>query len=201
MLRIPLLFILISVPWIVLSDHWLLRWAPDIASYGYFQSIKGFLFIFVTAGLLYRQAYNLFQEVQHTNRVLAENHRYLAEQFCNLPGMAYQCRNEPDWPMKFLSEGCYALTGYPRDAFLREDAVTFQELIHPGDRQRVWETVQQALQNRQPYQLEYRIRTAGGQEKWVWERGKGIYDAQGGVLHLEGFISDITDRKQAEDAL
>lgn len=201
LLRIPLLFILISVPWIVLSDHWLLRWAPDIASYGYFQSIKGFLFIFVTAGLLYRQAYILFQEVQHTNRVLAENHRYLAEQFCNLPGMAYQCRNEPDWPMKFLSEGCYALTGYPRDAFLREDAVTFQELIHPGDRQRVWETVQQALQNRQPYQLEYRIRTAGGQEKWVWERGKGIYDAQGGVLHLEGFISDITDRKQAEDAL
>ena len=45
LLRIPLLFILISVPWIVLSDHWLLRWAPDIASYGYFQSIKGFLFI------------------------------------------------------------------------------------------------------------------------------------------------------------
>ncbi|MFB3789198.1 MAG: PAS domain S-box protein [bacterium] len=201
LLRIPLLFILISIPWILITDHLLTRWAPDLTRYIDYQSIKGLLFILVTAGVLYRQAYKLFQEVQYANHILEENHRFLAEQFCNLPGMAYQCRNEPDWPMEFLSEGCLALTGYPRDVLLQGGAVTYGELIHPGDRERIWNTVRQAIQNHESYQIEYRIRTAEGLEKWVWEKGKTVRDPKGKVLCLEGFISDITDRKRAEDTL
>jgi PAS domain S-box-containing protein len=49
--------------------------------------------------------------------------------------------------------------------------------------------------------VEYRIRTKSGEEKWVWEKGSGVFDSKGEGLGLEGFITDITDRKQSEKAL
>lgn len=49
--------------------------------------------------------------------------------------------------------------------------------------------------------MTYRIRTAKGDEKWVWEQGQGIYDAAGELQLLEGFITDITDRQKSNLAL
>src|SRR6185436_1745965 len=43
-----------------------------------------------------------------------------------------------------------------------------------------------------------RIHTARGTEKWVWERGQGIFAADGVVVALEGFVTDVTARHQAE---
>jgi two-component system sensor histidine kinase UhpB len=65
----------------------------------------------------------------------------------------------------------------------------------------VWNNVQAALQARCPYELTYRIRTAMGEERWVWEQGRGVYDQTGTLLFLEGFITDITERIRAEGSL
>jgi diguanylate cyclase (GGDEF)-like protein/PAS domain S-box-containing protein len=54
---------------------------------------------------------------------------------------------------------------------------------------------------KKPYVVEYRIRTKSGQEKWVWEKGHGVFDSTGKVLGVEGFITDITERKRTEEAL
>jgi PAS domain S-box-containing protein len=48
---------------------------------------------------------------------------------------------------------------------------------------------------------EYTIRTADGKIRWVWEKGRGVWDDSGRLLFLEGFITEITDRKHAESAL
>jgi PAS domain S-box-containing protein len=45
----------------------------------------------------------------------------------------------------------------------------------------------------------YRIQTATGEQKWVWEQGVGVFSDEGDLLTLEGFITDITQRKRAED--
>ena len=74
-------------------------------------------------------------------------------------------------------------------------------IIHPDDRQSVWTQVESALAQRRRYQLEYRIRTADGREKWVWEQGTGVFSEEGPLIALEGFITDITERKQAEEEL
>ncbi|MFZ0692810.1 MAG: PAS domain S-box protein, partial [Alphaproteobacteria bacterium] len=49
-------------------------------------------------------------------------------------------------------------------------------------------------------QLTYRIRTARGEEKWVLEQGCEV-NAADGKAYLEGFVSDITERKSIEDQL
>ncbi len=58
-----------------------------------------------------------------------------------------------------------------------------------------------AVKRGEPFVLNYRLRTATGAERWVWEQGQGIFDAQHQLLALEGFITDITERKRAELAL
>src|SRR5205807_9010825 len=52
--------------------------------------------------------------------------------------------------------------------------VSFGNLIHPEDRDRLWEDTQAALTDGRPFQQVYRINTASGEEKWVWEQGCGV---------------------------
>jgi PAS domain S-box-containing protein len=130
---------------------------------------------------------------------LAESQRTLLTLMSHIPGIAYRCLNDPDWTMLFISEGCYELTGYPVEAFTAQKTVTYNQLIHPEDRETVWNQVRSALETRRPFQSTYRIATATGHLKWVWEQGQGIFEQNGELLYLEGLITDITDRKQAEE--
>ncbi|MDZ7736602.1 MAG: diguanylate cyclase [Gammaproteobacteria bacterium] len=118
----------------------------------------------------------------------------------NYPGVAYRCLNDGDWTMMFISAGVHDLTGYRPDQLLAGH-IEYNDIIHPDDREYVFLQVQGAIGKKQYYQLEYRVRTADGQEKWVWEQGCGVFNAEGELLMLEGFINDITERKQTEQQL
>ncbi len=119
----------------------------------------------------------------------------------NLPGFAYRCRNDPDWTMEAISDGCAALTGYAPGDLVGNALVAYNDLIHPEDRDAVWADVQRALERRAPFQLLYRLRPAAGGEKWVWEQGRGVWGADGALVALEGLVLDVTDRKRLEDQL
>jgi len=131
---------------------------------------------------------------------LAEQRRMLATLLGNLPGMAYRCRITPEWPMEFVSEGCFALTGYTSEALIAEPA-GYTNLIHPEDRDMVWKAVQAALDSGESFRLTYRIITAGGDAKWVWEQGCRVYSIDEKPDVLEGFITDVTDRVLAYQTL
>lgn len=132
---------------------------------------------------------------------LRESERSLNTLLHNLPGMAYRCDNSQDWRMHFISEGVEALTGYRREMLLHNAQLSYAELIVPVDRERIWNEVQQALAERRQFNVSYRICHRDGTVRWVWERGTGLFDEAGQVLCIEGFISDITQRKRAEDEL
>ena len=127
-----------------------------------------------------------------------ESQRMLAALMGNLPGMAYRCRNEPDWPLDFVSEGAHALTGHRPD-MLTSGAVPYGSLIHPEDRETVWNAVQRAIEEDKPFEMTYRITAASGEVTWVWERGSAVRGADGKVAALEGFVSDVTERRQAQE--
>lgn len=132
---------------------------------------------------------------------LQESERRLSTLLSNLPGMAYRCRDDSDRRMEFVSEGCLALTGYQASELIHDRAVAYGNIVHPADRHAVWGHVQQALAERRRFQLEYRIRTAQGDEKWVWEQGVGVFSSAGELEAIEGFIADITEGKRAATAL
>jgi diguanylate cyclase (GGDEF)-like protein/PAS domain S-box-containing protein len=133
---------------------------------------------------------------------LQESQRTLSTLMSNLPGMVYRCRNDKDWTVEFISQGCFDLTGYRPSDLIGNRKVSYgRDLIHPDDQEPVWDDVQAALREKRSFQFVYRIRTASGKEKWVWEQGRGIYSSDGALLALEGFIVDMTERKRAEEAL
>lgn len=140
-------------------------------------------------------------ERKQTDRIIAEQKRELATLMSNLPGMAYRCLNNDNWTMEFVSEGCYQLTGYRKDELINDKVVSYASLIHKDDQLLVFETVQNAVSNHEPFTLLYRIITWQGLEKWVWEKGRAIYDESGKVTYLEGFVTDITERKLAEEKI
>ena len=136
-------------------------------------------------------------ERRQTEEALKESKRKLSSWMSNLPGMAYRCRNDRNWTMEFISEGCHALTGYSPE----ELRMNFAGIIHPDDRDGVWQSVQTALEEKKPFQVEFRIRNASGEDRWVWEQGVALFSEQGKVEALEGIIIDITERKRTEEAL
>ncbi len=130
-----------------------------------------------------------------------EQDRAIATLFSNLPGMAYRCLNDGFWTMEFVSGGCRDLTGYDPDALIGNRQTSFEAIIEPEDRKAVREIVSRAVERGEAFELTYRIRTHEGGVKWVWERGRAVPGPDGPVRSLEGFITDITERKLLESQL
>jgi len=119
----------------------------------------------------------------------------------NLDGMVYRCRDDADWTMEFVSQGCVRVTGYAPSDLLLNNRVSYEEITHPDDRERVRAEVRAAIEERRRFDIEYRIRHASGEIRWVWEHGIGIRDADDRLVAIEGLIEDVTERKRAEEAL
>jgi two-component system sensor kinase FixL len=118
----------------------------------------------------------------------------------NLPGMAYRRANDPGKTVKFVSEGCSAITGYPRQD-LNDGRISWDDLIHAEDRRRVAKEVSLAIKETTAFEVEYRITDRHGNERWVWDRGRLVYSEFDDSSHVEGIVSDITDRKLIEFGL
>lgn len=119
----------------------------------------------------------------------------------NLDGMVYRCRDDDAWTMEFVSEGCRRLTGYDADDLLFNRRLSYEALTHPEDRRRVREEIRAALRTSGRFDCEYRIVHANGEPRWVWERGSGVFDADGRLVAIEGIVQDITARKRSHSAL
>jgi PAS domain S-box-containing protein len=131
-------------------------------------------------------------------KALEESQRHISSLMSNLPGMAYRCKNDMDWTMEFISNGCFQLTGYSPSELMFNAKLSYNDLIIPEDRQYVWNEVQDANLRKLPYQISYRIRTKEDELRWVWEKGSQVNSENG---DLEGFIMDITDLKMTEQEL
>ncbi|MDD2275782.1 MAG: PAS domain S-box protein [Smithellaceae bacterium] len=130
-------------------------------------------------------------------RELKERERVLATMIANLPGFVYRCANDHDWTMTFLSEKCADVTGYTVSDFL-QNKINYNDIVHPDYRESLREKWQEAILRKGFFEEEYPVVAASGETRWVWERGRGVFDPAGELLFLEGFIGDITDRKRDE---
>jgi PAS domain S-box-containing protein len=76
---------------------------------------------------------------------------------------------------------------------------SFLDAVHPEDRDRLAAGVQEHAHGR--WDFEYRIIRPDGSIRWIRDRGFPIHDEEGKLLRMTGVATDITERKQAEEAL
>jgi len=141
------------------------------------------------------------RERQEREAELSEERRRLQTLIRSLPGMAFRNNAANDWAVEFISEGCVELTGWQPEDMINDKNVRHIDVVHVDDQKMVWETMDEALRKHHAYEVEYRIVTRQGEEKWVWEKGQGVYAEDGEVVAAEGFVTDITGRIRAEQAL
>jgi PAS domain S-box-containing protein len=74
----------------------------------------------------------------------------------------------------------------------------FLELIDPGDRARIAESISEAVRNRRHYAVEYKLVRPDGAVRFVHSEGDMVQDSSGQALRAFGILQDITERKLAE---
>lgn len=129
---------------------------------------------------------------------LLESERRLSTLMNNLPGIVYRCRADESFSMTFASQGSKRLLGFEPHELLDLGPNAFQRIVHPQDRENMLNLVRETVATKRPFSFIYRIRAASGGEKWVWEQGEGVFDENGQLVALEGFISDVTAYKEVE---
>jgi PAS domain S-box-containing protein len=138
-------------------------------------------------------------DLKRSEEALKESQRTLSTLMGNLPGMAYRSRNDGRWTMDFISEGCRSLTGYSPQEIIGNSLIGYSDLIHPEDRKLVADEIRKAIDGKNQFHVEYRVIARDGTVRWLWEQGCPIYGAAGAMVGLEGFITDVSMRKRAQE--
>lgn len=163
------------------------------------------LFLILLVILVLILIYNYKQRGIYTEKLkqqkqIEEQQRQLKTLISNLSGFVYRSKNDENWTMEFISDGVEDLTGYPATDFIDNKIRSYDSIIHKDDKEKVWNEIQSMVYKKTPFTLEYRIITKENKIKWVWERGRAVFLNEKAVA-LEGFITDITERKTAEEAV
>jgi len=96
--------------------------------------------------------------------------------------------------------GCIAVTGYTSEEY-EADPYLWYRMIHEEDRQTALEQANSILNGERDEPLEHRIIHKNGSIRWIRNTPVVFKDEQGGVVSYDGLISDISERKQAEQGL
>ena len=100
----------------------------------------------------------------------------------------------------FVSPNIERLGGYTAEEVRQGGLDLLLETMHPDDVPKMKETLQAAFRDHQPREVEYRSRCKDGRWIWVRARAMGSFE-EDGVPYLQGLLSDITERKRAEEEL
>jgi PAS domain S-box-containing protein len=126
-----------------------------------------------------------------------ERYRALVE---HLPGAAYSARLDEFCTILYISPQIETLTGYAPEEWLA-DPLIWRRLTHPDDQPRSRATYLRTLATGEPFADEYRLLTRDGRAVWVHDEGTVIRDDAGQPLSIQGILTDVSERKRAEQAL
>ncbi len=126
-----------------------------------------------------------------------DRYRSLVER---LPGAVYVDVPEgglAGYTSVFISPQAETLHGYAPEEFLA-DPDLWPRILHPEDRERALEADARHWKTGEPLDQEFRVIAKDGRVVWVRDRAVLLRDDQGRALMSQGFLTDMTDQKEAE---
>ena len=121
----------------------------------------------------------------------------------HLPGMAYRCHVSGDYSysLEFVSKGSVTLLGVTPEAIVANSTNVIERMMLAEDLPNVRSVIYDSVVACKAYQVFYRVVLGGGELKWIWDQGEGVYDSNGLCISIEGIMMDITEQKNNEQAL
>ncbi|MGY0198643.1 sensor domain-containing protein [Leptothrix sp. BB-3] len=197
--RVVLPFIAFGVSWILGSDHLLDALVDDKALLLRLQSVKGIVFVLLSAWLIHALVRHSQRVSAHQREVLRDERDRLAQILRVSPTLIYALRPPSGglgWRIDHIGENVEHITGYTAEQWLTEPDF-LRRHIHPDDHAR-FDGAQQRLMIDGELHHEYRFRRGDGQWRWIDDQLRVIFDADGSPRHVVGAWLDVTERKQAE---
>ncbi len=138
------------------------------------------------------------EALRHANRLLNQERNM----FVDGPVIIFKWRNAQGWPVDYVSPNVKDVLGYSAEELL-SGTVPYEGIIPAEDIQRVAEEVKvNSARGAERFEhLPYRIIRKDGRTIWVADYTTILRDAAGTITHYLGYVVDITERIQAEEAL
>jgi PAS domain S-box-containing protein len=137
------------------------------------------------------------RDMEKSLRYSEAKYRTLVEQ---IPAITYTISLAAGVDFLYVSPQVETLLGFSPEAW-RADAENWERQIHPDDRERLLAEITHSLETGAPFATEYRLLARSGRVVWFRDEARVVYDPEGQFLFLQGLALDITERKQAEEAL
>ena len=137
------------------------------------------------------------RDMEKSLRFSETKYRTLVEQ---IPAITYTISLATGIDFLYVSPQVETLLGFSPEAW-RADAENWEKQVHPEDRERLLEEITYSLETGEPFSTEYRLLAKSGRVVWFRDEARVVYDPEGQFLFLQGLALDITQRKQAEEAL
>ena len=125
-----------------------------------------------------------------------EKFRLLAS---NIPGTVYLADNDETYTKIYLNDEIVKLTGYEKNLFLSNELL-FTDLIHPDDVHQTMSEIKANLLLNQGFHLTFRIIRKDQKIVWV-EEFADVIIKNDKIVYIEGIMFDITQRKEADEAI
>jgi PAS domain S-box-containing protein len=151
---------------------------------------------------LYEQSQSYAQQLERSLQKLSESESQFQALAQNIPGVIFKVSvnlNDGSGFIPYVSSGCYDLYGVTAESFMAGEYF-FRDFEHPDDYPRIEQAIKESIKNLTPLQEEFRIITKTGKIKWVQVAAQPRI-LEGGFIVSDGFLLEISDRKQAEAAL
>jgi two-component system, cell cycle sensor histidine kinase and response regulator CckA len=189
-------YFVVATLWILFSDQAIAALAPDADELLRYGTLKGLAFVTVTAVLLFfliQRAFRRTAEGYDAVRASEAEFRLLVETLPQIVWITGPDGRHLDFNQRWLD-----MTGLSLEESLGEG---WANAFHPDDQDRARARWDQAITTGEPYEIEYRLRSADGTFHWMLGRALPLRDESGRILKWFGTCTDIDDIKDAEARL
>ncbi|HZX26607.1 MAG TPA: EAL domain-containing protein [Telluria sp.] len=147
-------------------------------------------------GRLAHQMEQMRVAIKHLFEDVARREERFRTIVTQVPGAVF--RVQPGGAIDFVSDAIEQVCGYRAATFMRASIDRWADIIIPDDRRHHHHVVNEAVMECRPYEIEYRITDALGNERWVSEKGQPQASTSGPAQWIDGIITDISERKHNE---
>jgi len=199
--RIAALFLAFGFAWIFVSDGLLQLLVTDPEGRATVQSVKGLLFVILSAALVYALVRAAERTQARLEQATLRERDRLAQVLNVSPAVIYALRPDANGVMAvdFVGDNVEKITGFPRSRW-HDMADFWNSRLHPDDRASA-QAAQQRLKDNGRVSHEYRFQCADGSYRWILDEVVLVKDAAGRITSVVGAWQDTTQHHQAAEQM